>query len=415
MRTSILWVCLALLLAGAAAEEGKSSREWAIEVDHALKADPKTYPRKQVEACTAAAILELNACKPVPEIVAKLAALGDNTWLEMNEPEARGTPANHHSFPKGRGEGSAVYDASVKGMVCFGGCGAPQYSNDLWVYRAGANRWFEVWPNVDKKNWNTLGDAIPGDRPYPGCTLGLAFAAATGKTYRFTCANTGSDSPNVWETEVLSGKWRIAGRHTTGAGGVRIVEDSVLGGLVAVLPGKNGTQLFSFKTGKWEAIGGEGPTTTSCYALTYLPKHKMALLVTARPQDDKTAFGDGKPREVQTWLFHSTTKTWEQVAAKPGPEWYYRGGIAYDSANDVAAFGGWKTNSPGNGPEISPGLWIFDPNTKTWAFTKPKSGPDGRYEYFCYDPEYNVFVTAGNGHGTWVYRYKQAPVQEAGK
>jgi hypothetical protein len=247
---------------------------------------------------------------------------------------------------------------------------------------------------------------VPKDRPYPGCTLGLAYAAATGKVYRFTCANTGHDSLNVWGTEILSGKWKIYGR---GSAGNRIVEDTVLGGLLTSPPRTGEMRLFSFATGKWTTVATGGPKATPCPALTYVPKHKFALFVTARSGDEKTSNGDGKPREVQTWLFHSETKRWEQVKVEKGPEWYYRGGITYDSANDVVLFGGWKTNDPGNGPDVTPGLWVFDVAKKAWSFTKPASGPRGRYEYFAYDPEYNVAVTAANGHGTWVYRYKRAP------
>ncbi|MFC1479089.1 hypothetical protein ACFL6F_00690 [Planctomycetota bacterium] len=407
MRIIIFSFFAVLLCLTETAGEELSSREYAIAVDKALKDNPGTYPHELVEKCTAAAIKELNECKPDPGVVAKLAALPDNTWLEMNTPGYKGTPANHHSFPRGRGEGSAVYDAKVKGMVCWGGCGAPQYSSDMWVYRTGANRWFEVWPNVPKPDWKKIEKAgkLPKDRPYPGCTLGLAYASLTTSVYRYTCANTGKDSLNVWQTDVLTGTWRIAGRGNS-AGGVRIVEDPVLAGLLAVPPW-GGTQLFSFKKGKWSSITKDGPKTTACHALTYIPKHKYALLVTARPGDEKTSFGDGKPREVQTWLFHSQTRKWEQIKTTKGPEWYYRGGITYDSANDTVLFGGWKTNDPGNGPNVTPGLWAFDAAKKKWSFTKPASGPRGRYEYFAYDPEYNVTVTAANGHGTWVYRYKR--------
>lgn len=411
MSPATVLVAAALLVAGLAGQAGageKSSRELAIEIDKAIQAAPETYPRELVEKCTAAAIRELKACAPDPAVVAKLAALPDNTWLEMNEPESKGTPANHHSFPRGRGEGSACYDATTKGMVCFGGCGAPDYSSDLWVYKTGANRWFEVWPNFPKHHvWAKL-KPPPADRPQPGCTLGLAYAAETGCVYRFTCANTGNDSPNVWETKVLDGKWRIAGRDNETAGGVRIVEDAVLGGLLAVSPG-GGTKLFSFKSGKWEKLPGEGPKVTACYALAYLPKHKCALLVSCTPGEERKTYDPATSIPPETWLFHSETRSWEQVKVEKGrgPEWYYRAGIAYDALNDVVAMGGWKTNDPANGPDISPDLWIFDPAKKSWSFTKPAAGPSGRLEYFVYDPEYNVFVTAANGHGTWAYRYKR--------
>jgi hypothetical protein len=75
--------------------------------------------------------------------------------------------------------------------------------------------------------------------------------------------------------------------------------------------------------------------------------------------------------------------------------------------NGVAIFGGWKTGGgPADGPDVTPGLWIFNPQRKQWSFTKPASGPKGRYEYMAYDPEYNVVIVAGNSHSTWVYRYK---------
>lgn len=389
------------------AAEGQTSRELAIAVDKALAANPKVYPRELVEKCTAAAIAEFQACKPDPAVVKKLADLPDNTWLEMNEPAARETPQNHHSFPAYRGEGSATYDATAKAFVCFAGCGAPNYSCDLWAYKTGANRWFEIWPNIPRPMWKALSEP-PADRPQAGCTLGLAYAPETGSVYRFSCANTGDEGRNVWETRLLSGKWQVVGREqlpTVPAEGMRIAADPHLGGLLSVSPA--GTRLFSFRTREWTTIPGEGPKMGVCYALTYLTKTQCALCVGAagnRPGGDR----EKELPEVETWLFHSKRQQWERVKTARRPEWYYRGGIAYDSVNDVALFGGWKTNDAGSGPDVTPGLWVFDPAKKEWNFEKPASGPKGRYEYFAYDPEHNVAVTAGNGHGTWVYRYRRA-------
>jgi hypothetical protein len=390
------------------AADQPSSRELACAVDKALAANPQTYPRELVEKCTAAAIAEIQACKPDPSVVAKLAALPDNTWLEMNQPEAKNTPQNHHSFPMYRGEGSATYDAATKAFVCFAGCGAPDYSCDLWAYKTSANRWFEIWPNIPRAKWKMLSDA-PKDRPPAGCTLGLTYADETGCLYRFTCANTGDEGRNVWETRLLAGKWQVVGREQQ-AGvpgeGIRIAADPVLGGLLAVSAA--GTRLFSFRTKDWSAIPGDGPTKMGvCCALTYLTKERCALFVGASGARPGGAAQKDLP-EVETWLFHSKTRQWERIRSAKRPEWYYRGGITYDSLNNVALFGGWKTNDAGSGPDVTPGLWVFDPAQKEWHFEKPAGGPKGRYEYFAYDPEHNVAVTAGNAHGTWVYRYRRA-------
>jgi hypothetical protein len=388
------------------ATEGQTSRELAVAVDRALAADPKAYPRELVGKCTTTAIAEFQACKPDPAVVKKLTDLPDNTWLEMDEPESRNTPENHHSFPRYRGEGSATYDATARAVVCFAGCGAPDYSCDLWAYKAGANRWFEIWPNIRRSSWKALAEA-PADRPPPGCTLGLAYASETGTVYRFTCANTGDEGRNVWETRLLSGKWNIVGREqlpAVPAEGIRITADPVLGGLLSV--SSTGTRLFSFRTREWTSIAGDGPKMGVCYALTYLSKAECAMCVGA-PGKRPEGRAEKEPPEVQTWLFHSKRKQWERVQANPRPEWYYRGGITYDSLNDVALFGGWKSNDAASGPDVTPGLWVFDPVKKEWHFEKPATGPRGRYEYFAYDPDYNVAVTAGNGHGTWVYRYRR--------
>ncbi len=381
-------IAFVLLVLGAPAQE-KTSREWAVEVERALAASPSGYPRELVEKGTAAALAEIAACRPDPAVVAKLEALGDNAWLEMNEPASKETPQNHHSFPRYRGEGSATYDAAARGVVCYAGCGAPQYSNDLWVYRTGSNRWFEVWANIPR-NYRV---DFKGHRPPAGCTLGLAFAEETGCSYRYTCANTGDEGRNVWETKVLSGKWQVVGRAAAGsAEGLRIVYDPVLRGLLTV-DREGGTRLFSLASKEWKAIPGDGPKPGVCYPLVYLARRQLALLYL----------------KGETWLFHSKEKRWEKVATKQSPEGHYRAGIAYDSANDVVLLGGWKTNEPSTEPDLTPGLWAFDPRDREWRFEKPAGGPKGRFEYFAYDPEYNVAVTAGNGHGTWVYRYRRAP------
>jgi hypothetical protein len=403
----ILLTCVAISTA-LRAQQPLTSREVAIAVEQVLRDHPGVYPRELVEKCTALAITEVEACRPDPAVVKKLAALGDNAWLEMNDPESKGTPANHHSFPRNRGEGSATYDAATKAVVCFAGCGAPEYSSDLWVYKTAANRWFEVWPNVPRSLWKKL-ENEPRDRPPAGCTLGLTYADETGCLYRFTCANTGDDSSNVWETKLLSGAWRIVGRETAAVptGGIRVVADPVLGGLLAVSP--VGTRVFSFRTKEWTTVPGDGPRGMHfCCALTYLAAEQCALFVGA-PGNRPGGAPENPLPEVETWLFHSRAMRWEKVASSKRPEWYYRAGITYDSRNQVAIFGGWKSADAGSGPDVSPGLWIFDPAKKDWHFENPSHGPKGRYEYFAYDPENNVVVTAGNGHGTWVYRYKGGP------
>ncbi|OAI48403.1 hypothetical protein AYO44_07150 [Planctomycetaceae bacterium SCGC AG-212-F19] len=389
------------------APDAPTSRQLAIAIDKALAANPKAYPRELVEQCTAAAIAEFQGCKPDPAVVQQLAALPDNTWLEMNAAEAKGTPDNHHSFPRYRGEGSATYDAAARAVVCFAGCGAPNYSCDLWAYKTGANRWFEIWPNIPRPIWMALPER-PKDRPPPGCTLGLGYAADTGSVYRFTCANTGDEGRNVWETRLLSGKWQVVGREQQAgvpAEGIRIAADPVLGGLLSVSP--VGTRLFSFRTKDWTTIPGDGPKMGVCAALTYLTKAECALCVGA-PGNRPGGNAEKDLPEVETWLFHSKRQQWERVKTTPRPEWYYRGGITYDSLNNVALFGGWKSSDAGSGPDVTPGLWVFDPTKKEWHYEKPASGPKGRFEYFAYDPEYNVAVTAGNGHGTWLYRYCRA-------
>lgn len=393
--------------APAADKTAPTSRELAVSIDLALAADPTTYPRQLVERCTAAAIAEFRACEPDPAVVRKLAELPDNTWLEMNEPEAKETPANHHSFPLRRGEGSAVYDATAQAFVCFAGCGAPDYSCDLWAYKTGANRWFEIWPNIPRKLWKSM-PAPPTDRPPPGCTLGLGYAAATGSVYRFTCANTGSEGRNVWSTDLLSGQWRVVGREqlaTVPGEGIRIAADPIRNGLLAVSP--EGTRLFSFDTNEWTDVPGDGPKFNVCHALTYLTKAECALCVGVPGRVAMLDEGTARP-PVETWLFHSRRGQWERIDADPRPQWFYRGGITYDSLNNVALFGGWKTNDRGGGPDVTPGLWIFDPTKKAWHFELPAAGPKGRLEYFAYDPQYNVAITAANGHGTWVYRYRNA-------
>ncbi len=394
-------------LFAAYSNKSPTSRELAMAIDVALAADGRTYPRELVERSTATAIAEFQACRPDPAIVKRLAELPDNTWLELNEPEARETPANHHSFPRGRGEGSATYDATAGAMVCFAGCGAPEYSCDLWAYKTGANRWFVIWPYIPRTLWKSL-PAPPADRPPPGCTLGLTHAAATGSIYRFTCANTGSEGRNVWETRLLSGRWQVVGREPlveVPGEGIRIAEDPVFGGLLAVSP--VGTRLFSFDTKQWTTVTENGPKFNVCHALAYLTKAECALCIGVPGRQGLLQPGETRPA-VETWLFHSRRGEWERIAAAPRPEWFYRGGLTYDSRNNVALFGGWKTNDAGGGPDVSPGLWVFDPIKKTWHFEQPAAGPKGRFEYFAYDPEYDVAITAGNSHGTWVYRYRRA-------
>ena len=97
-----------------------------------------------------------------------------------------------------------------------------------------------------------------------------------------------------------------------------------------------GTRLFSFETKQWTPVPGAGPTPGVCYPMTYLPKSQGALLYL----------------KGQTWIFRSKERRWERIEAKRSPEAHYRAGIAYDSA----ILGGWKTNEPSAGPDVTPGV-----------------------------------------------------------
>ena len=160
----------------------------------------------------------------------------------------------------------------------------------------------------------------PTDRPPAGCTLGLAYAAATGAVYRFTCANTGDEGRNVWETRLLTGKWQVIGREQlpmVPAEGIRIAADPVLGGLLTVSP--VGTRPFSFRTREWTSVPARAEMDVCFRPLPYLSKARCALCVACRVVARLERPKKELP-EVQSWLFHSQQQRLERVQTAVRPE-----------------------------------------------------------------------------------------------
>ena len=322
--------------------------------------------------------------KPDPAWEARLKALPDNTWMPCK-------PVGPQVREDGHGEVPMAYIPQVRACFIANGCGNPGYSSDTWLYKTGANRWVQMWPNWIKgtKAARLNRGPYPTDRPAGRCSLGIAYDAGRGKLVLHGGANAGLNGRITWEYAPLVNRWEKVAPANSGH---PRHEDNCLGfapGFGALEIGGNrktaraATWLYDPKK-KWRKLTTRGspPGGNNC-RLVWASRPKRAVY-----------FAQG-----QLWTFDPKALTWKNITPEKGPRPVARErhGIAYDSANDVIVVNG-GVRKTGN-------LWAYSFKDKNWSEMKPPKAPDS-WGSFCYDPEYNVFVAAHPF--TWVYRYKRA-------
>jgi RNA polymerase sigma factor (sigma-70 family) len=374
---------------------------------------------------------------PSPAFLAKLAALDDDSWLDL------GSPAPDPKYGQGFGRSWSpmmAYAPDLRGAFLFGQMNhgmhdeaSRRFGDDLWFYHAPSNSWVCAYPgtNVDKPNIKinadgfesdaTTGDVVPvGSMVHGYCTItydsdtkqfvhmpqaekmyqGLLAPHIAAYRSKATVGAPANASP--WYYDTKTGKWNR--RKSDGA--APPVRQSIVD-LLFYLPHKKSVffhqfgsgagqmWLYSFETNKWTALPDppfNQPTAAS----------------------DNVAYYDSKRKSIEYligggvhWSFNSETMTWRD-AKSGGP-----GGIGYvctwtyDAANDVGILMNYR-----HPDKAANGIWIYDPQKNSWS-RSPKTSPafgDNCSAY--YDPELNIhFVHHGRDNsvgGMMAYRYKKA-------
>jgi len=382
----------ALVLVSASARGGEEPKRVEIRLPH--KGDVFGEGGEWDRQYAREALQIFRDLRPDPAWVAKLQALGDNTWMRV--------PAAGEQQPEGgRSEVPLVYAPDIHAFVFCCGCTSPGYSSDTWVYHTGANRWVQMWPNFIK---GSAGASLnkgprPQDRPWTRCSLGLAWDGERKLIVLHGGAN-GNDN-TTWTWNPAANEWKAeappnAAPDRRGDNCVGFVPGF---GVVEIVGGKGGpTWVYKPEAKKWENPATQGsPPGGRNSKLVWAAKQKR-LIYWANEND-------------QLWAFDPAALAWADISPKEGdkPKGFYRQGMAYDSANDaVIMFGTKPENNPNPG-----GPWVYSFATRTWQDMKTPGGPNpaGQGLPLCYDLEYNVVFMRGG----WFYRCKSAPPAAANR
>jgi hypothetical protein len=367
--------------------------------------------------------------------LAKLEALGDDSWISLGSPGADGkwgsatgrswspkmpyAPDLHGGFLYGQ----ANHGAHNEQTRCFG--------DDLWFYHAPSNRWICVWPGTPidnpKLKINKDGFDMVGDDLAPIGTMVHAYCAVdydtdtkqfvhmpqNEKNYKGVLegpiaemrakAEGGASAPSPWFFNTISGKWVRKNSPTPG------INPAAPAALMFYLPtkksvwfhdfafGSNVSAIYDVGKNQWTALGAgkfnEPPTDTD----------NIAYYDTKRNRVDMLRWG-------KHWIFDANTLQWSNANSTN-----LMGAVGYvctwnyDSVNDVGVMIMYR-----NG-EVN-GVHIYDPNKNSWTKTaNPIPGWTENGNGF-YDPELNVhfFHNARDNSvgGMWAYRYKKAAAKK---
>lgn len=395
---------------------------------------------------------------PGPHI-AKIKAMGDNSWLDLGQPD----PDPQYGRGQGRAYSSRMaYAPGLRGAFLFGEgvhgkatirADKIYYNDDLFLYDINAHRWICAYPGTDTADYHMIinadgFEATPDGKPKPVASMAHAYGMITYDTHKkrfisMPCPGSywhkrlplrseflknednkkrlnhlDRNSPirqaSPWMFNTVTGEWE---RYKTNSKSPAMQ----VGHTILYIPTIR--KVFSYGAGMhyydtekndWEIINAQGPApiagwdAISCYD----------------SKRDRIYIGGGNTRfkikEGNTlWIFDVKTNTWidpNPTGELPSP--YYSTQIAsmnYDTANDVVILFLY------NFSEINQtrGVYAYDPEKNTWSLVNnqfPQIWDNRTWQRSAvntfYDPELNVHFchVAGDSAANGVmiaYRYKK--------
>ncbi len=400
---------------------------------------------------------------PSPEgaHVAKIKAMGDNSWLNL------GTPAPDGQWGDGIGRAwssTMPYAPELRGAFLYGegrhgACtkrgGRTHYNDDLFFYDVNANKWVCVYPGMETGTYNlTVNDdgfeVNAEGHPVPVAPFVHSYRMITYDTDRKMFVHMWSPSgywrkhfpkrvalieKNVdrlnglgrgwskvnqaspWMYDTVAGHWlRFKTKARTPKAGH--------GSHLIYLPpqkkffflGGGGTHLYDPAKNDWEALKptGSRPPQPIDAASCYDPKRQLIYVAMGSyPKNDS------KEVENRVHAYDVRKNVWIDLEAKgklpPRPRPVSGCGITrmhYDSANDVILFFSFATDITGSLERR--GIYAYDAGKNEWTQATGEFAPDWPRgcNHTFYDPVLNAhFIYKARdsaGKGTmFVYRYRR--------
>jgi hypothetical protein len=375
--------------------------------------------------------------------VAKINALGDDSWLHL------GAPAADPKWGRARGRSwtAKMPYAPDLGVAFLYGEGVHgwwnektgRYMDDLWAYDLNAHRWICLYPGADVKNLDlkldengfevtTDGEPIPVAQMVHGYEA-VAYDSDLKKFLFMPCPG-GYDSilrkrrnqwlkgldktsrkpASPWFYDVATGKWERravdGAAPRSGFGDVLVYSSSQKKAFFQ--HGNQEVWLYDYAANKWTKKEPKGPQPPWGIDPT-------ACLDTKR---DRVVMGGGGYPVAKgpnaLWFYDLKTDTWIDPKPKGQPcrgSNSYATNIAtmtYDAASDVVLL-----NRHG-GEAKERGLYVYDPESNGWTAGLRPFPKELRWQQVngFYSPDLNVHVfhTAGDSRDdgvVWVYRYRR--------
>ena len=330
---------------------------------------------------------KFKSIRPDPAVLAKISAMGDNSWLKL-------TPAGDEAAETGRSETPMVYMPDVRAFAMVSGCGGSGYSSDTWFYIPSANRWVQMWPNYVKGpgTKNNQGP-YPAGRPATRCSLGLAYDHDRKLLVNHGGANAGNLALHTFTLEASTNRWDLAVKSD----GPPRTADNCMGfvpglGVVEIVPvgGKRpryaGSETWVFRK-KWERLDVQRSPPAG---------HNLKLVWNS--VDRKLICHAGEIAEL--WAFDPATLDWENITPETKAPTRYRHGDAYDPFNNALITYGGKDNDT---------LYVFEFATRAWREMRSPDMPEQarNKQAMDFDTDLNVCVMKHGGQVLF-YRYKRA-------
>lgn len=380
---------------------------------------------------------------PDKELLAKIAALPDNTWLKLPPCRTTGDLGVLSKDPDYKRMGPRVRDycnrmvwapERHRALYCGGGHNIHPW-NDVWEFDLAANTWvclygadpapprFGPGKEAEAEAWYKANAVVkdgvirtPRGGPLRPChTWWSVCYAPDQKRLLFVESHKGlfgTDKAMLAKAHGLDAKDPILQTYGSGAGEAWLLS-------------------FDPDAGAWQDVLTKVPKAGESSMLEYLPDQqalwwcsgKTYLYDTGKkawqpvPKDGARLGGlsayDPESRKVvsvtglQTWVFSCATNSWALAQENAAD-----GGLVpvstfcYDStAKRFVLYTSLKLKDK---PDAGPRLWLYDLKENTWTApappdVAPKVGNIAGY----YDPARNVTVIYSNGE-TWVYRAKKA-------
>lgn len=380
------------------------------------------------------------------EHLARIAALGDNSWLNLE------SPAPDPLWGKAHGRAwspRAPYAPDLRGAFFFGeGVHGGikrngHYMDDLWFYDIPRHRWICLYPGIKADDGYAAikidadgFEATPDGHPLPIATMVHAYGMVTYDSVRKL----------FMSMPCPGGYWvdRIQGRK------------EMLPEIKARAPKHAGPWIYNTTAGHWERYKSVNPPGPGGFGATfiYVPtvdkafcyKNKGAPICWYDPKTrdwspiekrgelppwnidpnscydakrDRIYLGGGiypviAASESALWMFDVASESFARLAPKGAPASpnysTNRAIMNYDSVNDTVVLIHHRVREG-----ETAGVYIYHPARNEWEMARAfePAAPGALCWTGFYDPETNAHYLHGAGdsrdNGTmWVYRYKRA-------